>query len=371
MHGLAFACGDTSAIVNMRGVIAQSAVRRATTLAGSVVIGLSTVALSQGTAVAAGLTSHHVAGIQSDISCLSKQLCVAVGYNNASKADVVALNNGVPAHVSVVPGSDALYSVSCVAAKGCVAVGQSNKAGGPTIVTIGKNGRTASVDRPKAPAGVSLSRIACITLTNCEVVGNDVFTTPASIAVASWNGHKLTVHTVHGLKGSSMSIQGVGCRGSSCLVVGYALDVATTTGVVVPVHHGKPGAITKVPGRSLTGVACTTAARCFVVGYSQTGGFIATLNNTKVLSSTPEQADLFAIACHLNACTSVGEELPPPSYPQTDAFVGVVVSMTSGAVTSTQVAGASDGLEGVAQPTTGLFAAIGAAQTKGSVVTTG
>ena len=347
-----------------------STVARLTTTA---LLAAGALALSAPAALAASITNHQVSGFQSEVACLTSHLCVLAGYTNHGVGDVIAVRDGVPGHTSTVKHSRGMYDVSCPGKSGCVALGQPSDDVGALFVKISGSGVATSAKLVTVPAGVTISSIACASLTSCTVAGTDFFATPTSIEVGSWNGSKLTLHQVKAPKGgANTNIGGVACWGSSCLVAGYAEKGTGSLGIVLAVDHGKPGKLTTVKNDFFYGIACASATSCYASGFvAQGAGVIVPLDKgVPGKPLTTGTADSFGIACGAGSCTAVGLELAPEG--SGDNNWGVIFSVANGKITGTSTdssVGGFDGSGNVARAGR-FFAAVGPAQHGGSEVAT-
>jgi hypothetical protein len=327
-----------------------------------------------GAAGAATGTDRNFAGFGNDVSCLSATRCVVVGYNTKGVGDVVPVVHGAPGKAKTVPKTSFVYGVSCPSAKGCVAVADPNSGAGAAVVPINSKGVPGKAAHPSTSAGDALTHIACTTRTSCTLVGTNIFTSPASIVMSTWNGKKLTRHTVKSVKGSSSTVvEGVTCVGTTCYVAGYAVSGPKVTGFVVRTSHGKPGKLQTVAGDNLYDVGCKNSTHCWAVGFDQAGGVIVTLSSAKMTARKHVHAPLAGIACRDSACTAVGEQLPVSPQTSESGFIGVYLHLSDGVVKNTTVDTSSGGYTGVDQSSPMHFAAVGAAS-KGSAaseVTTG
>jgi hypothetical protein len=327
------------------------------------------LSISPTIASAATFTNHAVAGIQYRASCLTAQVCVVAGYSERSIGDVVAVRNGVPGHVSIVAVTQGIDDVSCPNATGCIALERTGNDVGTGFVSINSAGVVTHAVKVATPAGVTLGRISCTSLKNCEVAGSDFFTSPPAIEVGTWNGTKLVLHRVSTVpKATATIVEGLKCVGATCLVVGYVNHGSSNVGFALSVVGGTKFKLRTVGNDSLYGVSCATQVRCFAVGFNAAGGVIVSLTGGAATSSVSTKPDLYGIACVGFACTAVGEELPPP--PSTDADWGAVLSVIGGSVTSTQLVPQSLGYEGVAR-VGGVFTAVGAGHGLTSEITAG
>ena len=234
----------------MRASVSRSSLRAGVLT----LVALLLLALASSAARAASLTNAKLAGFQGDVSCLSSKLCVAVGYDTHGVGDVVAVRGGVAGHVSSVAKTQSFYSVSCPSASGCLALGVASTGAGVVLATVNRSGAVSAVRRPSVPAGVSLGRIACVSLTSCVLAGNDVFLSPDPVVIGAWNGRTLTLRHVAPPAGSTDTVvERVGCFAVACDVVGYANKGATNVGFVVTTSRGRPTGLHVAPGDSLCG----------------------------------------------------------------------------------------------------------------------
>lgn len=154
-------------------------------------------------------------------------------------------------------------------------------------------------------------------------------------------------------------------------MVGYVtLASGATEGVIISISHGRVTGVKTVPGASLYGVSCASAALCYAAGFTSSGGIVVTINGGVPRASVTTAADLLGIACRGVACVAVGQGLPAAGSPSA-AFQGVVVSLASGAVTNTTEVAQSGGFDAVALAPDGTYAAVGPAHGAGSEVTIG
>ena len=327
------------------------------------------------TAWATTPTSHIVPGHQAGVSCLSRSLCVLVGYNSQSTGDVVVLRDGVPVRQAAVPGSKALYSVSCSEGAGCVAAGENTNDTQLMLVTLNSSGAIVSTKSLTLQTGVTLTRISCVTTSSCALSGDDIFVSPAGLDIGHWDGHAVTVSQVPAPTGTSApSLQAVSCSGTNCVAVGSAFKGVNVDGLVLrSVGWAKPQ-LYVVPNYSLYGVSCVSGSLCYAAGSTRTGGIVIPVTNGKAGTAATAGADLMGIACRASTCVSAGEKLAPPGAARNDNYYGALVTTVAGKITSTQLVAASGGYANIAQYG-GSFVALGASQGQiigtGSAVTTG
>jgi hypothetical protein len=310
-------------------------------------------------AAAVTVSNHQVSGIMAAISCLTRSRCVAVGYGK-HRGQVVVLVNGRQAGVSYVPAG--LFSVSCPSRSGCWAIGV--RKGGADLVQLSRAGKVTRQITAKVPSSVSLLQISCVTMTSCEIVGDNPSIVGnfnlGTIEVASWNGKKLKV-TNAGTAGAIVYGEGTSCWQTNCVVVGTVqLDSTTAAGFILTIKRGKPGKLnlTKLKRDFLVAVSCVSSSTCYA---ASSDGFVVTLKNGVAGFEQSEPVGLTSIECAGATCRAVGQN--------------VIFTLTNGVATGSSVVDkAVSGFRGpncIARRGNG-FAAIGSAHTRGaSEVVTG
>ena len=121
--------------------------------------------------------NHQIPGLEGAISCLTAYWCVAVG-RGTHHGQIVVLAKGRQAGVYYIP-SGQLSSVSCPTRSRCWAFGAAR--GGMIFFQIGSAGtskriRVLSRITAKLPAAVSMDQISCVSMTSCELDGQDTST---------------------------------------------------------------------------------------------------------------------------------------------------------------------------------------------------
>jgi hypothetical protein len=326
-----------------------------------VVLVITLVTLVPSVAIAGTPTNHTISGYNFFGSCMNSKYCVAGGYNSKGVGDVVAIHNGSQSHVSTLPGSQRLDAVSCPTSSACVGVASF---GGSDIgiISINATGVVTGTKKITLTAGYDLTRIACVSATQCELSGVDVFASPEQIVVATWNGKTLVSHKVAvPSKGTDPDIEAVSCWTTTCVVVGSAyVHTSTVLGVSLSIVNGTSIKSHTVVNHSLYGVSCISTSRCYAAGYDEHGGVIDTLTNGSLTSSTATPgSDLMSIACVSTTCTAVGEELATGIT--NDTYWGTIYPFTSGHLGTVDVDDPVDGFTSVAA-SGGSFAAFGPTQ---------
>ncbi len=349
-----------------RIVAALAAKATVTTVVLASAVLASSAALAPGTAQASATATHSLSdkpmsGVQSVIGCLSTKLCIVGGYTEKSVGDIVPVHSGVPGKAQTVRHTSDMYSISCPNPSGCIALARPSNDIGALIVKIGSSGKVLSAKNYSVPAGASLSRIACTTLTSCVVTGNDVFTSPITMEVGTWNGSKVTLHKVSPPHGASDPIiSGLSCASTSCYAVGFADKGTDGVGLLLPISKGKAGKLTSVTGEALAAIACISKTRCYVGGYNRTSGLIWTLAGGKLSAPKTAPPDLLTIACAGPLCTAAG----------TNGLNGTITTVSGGTPGSTQTDATSGGFSDIARKHN-VFVAVGPKLHGESEVTSG
>ena len=160
---------------------------------------------------------------------------------------------------------------SVVPEHGCVVLGSATTTVNPLLITLGKSGRPIRHATPAVPANTTVSGISCTAIDDCVLVGYDIEAQPNKLYVGVWNGHRVAEHRVHGLKkNQDIDFVTVDCHGSNCLLVGESEGFKADDGIVVPIHHGHPGKVTKLPGDDFTAVDCVSSSRCYATQPGRT-----------------------------------------------------------------------------------------------------
>jgi hypothetical protein len=310
-----------------------------------------------------------IAGLQVSIGCLSTTRCVVGGYNARGTGDVVAVNNGVPGHISVVAGTVGIDDISCPNKSGCVAVAHTSNGEDAEFVSINADGAVSGTKKVVTSTGDVVDEIACVSLTNCETAGLDVLTTPEGYEIGTWNGTKLVEHRVAAPPSSKDTlVSSISCFASSCDVVGYIEHVAIITGVSIKVTGGDHFALHTVAHDVLNAVSCTSASVCYADGSNTAGGFVVKLlNGLMAANVSTATSDFYGIGCVGASCIVAGKENATAGP---HAFWGTIYVYTAGKLSSPQVDELSSGFEDAAR-VAGTYAAIGLGQSANSDVTTG
>jgi hypothetical protein len=236
---------------------------------------------------AAGASRAAVAGTNpalSGVSCVGASNCLAVG--STGFVSLVERWNGTKWTVVARPPGRGLTRVLCTGVSDCIAVGWTTASLVPPFSPVSGvyhwNGSAWTMMATPSPAGqiiAGFSDIACVSRSNCTVVGNSGSGSDVNPLAEHWNGAAWTLMSTPSppsLSGSSFS--GVACSSpSNCSAVGITEGgnyvwlpmvehwngttwtiVSTPTIKSMPDAQGSTAAV-------FTDVACPGASTCIAV----------------------------------------------------------------------------------------------------------
>jgi hypothetical protein len=229
--------------------------------------------------VVVGINGGTVGGAQvvagtellTSAACGGVAACEAVGYNAAGQGVVVGVANGVPGPARVVPGTFELDGIACADAVSCEAVGSNSANQGVVVAIVHGIPGAAHV----VAAAEVLDGVACPDASTCRAVGFSASRPQRGLVVSTGAGNPGMARIVPG----TSTLRGVACRSAAdCEAVGSSSSPVSSSGRVVPVTDGTPGAAQAIPASrdtrfpppgetALRGVACVRSAPvCAAVG---------------------------------------------------------------------------------------------------------
>ena len=213
----------------------------------------------------------------SDISCTSATVCMAVGTSQGSTSQVLAESRSgsiwaVQDVAQPAPGSS-LNGISCTSASACITVGDTPKGSTgakPLAERWDGIGWTILGAKDIATATrTTLTEVSCVSATRCMAVGDSENSVREVPLAELWNGIRWRILPAPAVKGGTLSL--------------------------------------------LSGISCTSSARCIAVGYSVKSGNFATLAELwngqawKIIATpTAAGAAFNAISCKAGMCEAVG-----------------------------------------------------------------
>jgi hypothetical protein len=207
--------------------------------------------------------------------------------------------------------------VTCVDTTDCIAVG--SPSGSEIGLAEQWDGTTWTA--LKTPNGTgNLESVSCTSATSCVAVGeslNDLQV--ASPLIYSWNGTKWTTEASAGTSLPNLGLTGVSCTSPArCLAVGYAIDRLGSPEAFSEIWNGSTWAAESIPtprgGAEPEGVQCSSAIACVTVGARSHGAFAEgwdgaawTVQKTATPVGAGTSAAFEGVTCaHSVSCTAVG-----------------------------------------------------------------
>jgi hypothetical protein len=330
----------------------------------------------------------------SSVSCpIRSTSCTAVGgyYKEGVQYMVAESRTGTKWHEDTVPLStsydtDVLTDVSCQNPTSCTAVGTyhdpvDGDRGLAEVMLPRWQPQVAAV--PSGAIATGLQTVSCASTSACMAVGNYEGSGSTFYALAeSWNGGSWTVQDVP--NASSTDFSGVSCTAANaCTVVGDAVS----GGDLAPLAerwNGTSWSVQSTPNPSgavdsyLTSVSCTSATACTAVGFSTDGSGNQTLlaeswnGSTWTMHTTPDPSgsdtiEFNTVSCaSSSACVAVGYYLSPSYTVLAEIWNGTSWKLDNPALPS----GGSDGyLSGVSCTAATACTAVGNYYNGSKVVT--
>src|SRR5215471_17246798 len=269
-------------------------------------------------------------GFLSGVACTSATACTAVGASNPFTPSATTLAerwNGTRWTLQATPnppqGGGGLNGVSCTSASACIAAGNSNAG------TLAErwNGTRWRIQPTPTPAGAQfafLNTVACPAAADCTAAGAYINSSGAfQTLVERWNGTRWRIQaTPNQGAGAASLLIGVACTSAAaCTAVGYS-DLNGSTAVLVERSAGRTWRIQAAPSPPgaassfLNSVWCASASACITVGATtnkaRTPATLAERWNGRAwaIRPTPSPAGggaLNGVSCtSLSACTAVG-----------------------------------------------------------------
>ena len=202
----------------------------------------------------------------SDVACVTKTDCIAVGPSNTQQAGLAEQWNGKTWTVLQTPAAEGnLEGVSCTSVDACIAVGTTFnlQTGTSTALAESWNGTEWSLMKtPSTGTGsieTELLSVSCGAAQSCVAVGVSVNDQDVgSPLIESWNGSKWSIDKSAPTSASNLGITGVSCTSAtSCMATGYAFDRLNSPVAFSEMWNGTTWTSEKIPTPS--GARCSTA----------------------------------------------------------------------------------------------------------------
>jgi uncharacterized repeat protein (TIGR01451 family) len=274
------------------------------------------------------------------VSCVSTNMCTAVGYYNAPQngsgywQTLVESWNGSAWSVVPSPNTSAsqdnyLFGVSCVSAFSCVAVGYYENRVTAFDGTLaeswdGSHWTIVPTSAPSAQPGW-LDGVSCSSVSACIAVGRTYDGVNYQTLVLSWDGTAWSVVASPNQVSADNYLEAVSCvNANTCTAVGYSApggtgslgtlieSVSGSAWSIVPSPNGPDGAGQLFAVSCVAASACTAAGRGFGVQFV---GLVEVWNgatwSAASVPTPPSQAggvEFWGVSCvSANVCTAVGD----------------------------------------------------------------
>ncbi len=230
-----------------------------------------------------------------ETTCISATDCWAVGRYDAGSADqtLIAHWDGVSWSIVSSPNAtaaedNALTSVACTSASNCWAVGYYEAEDALQTLILRWNGTTWSlVASPNTSITQEnvLRSVTCASASACWAVGYFNAGSAYQTLIARWNGTAWSITTSPNTLALQTNIlNDVTCTSATdCWAVGYYRSSLAVNQTLVQRWNGSSWSIVTsantlpTEANILEGITCASAADCWAVGSSDTGGVLRTL----------------------------------------------------------------------------------------------
>ena len=261
-----------------------------------------------------------------DVTCITTTDCIAVGAPNTEEDGLAEQWNGKTWVVLQTPsGEGELESVSCTSASACVAVGTALEETGPVPLAESWNGTEWKVMK-LAPVGsgsieTELLSVSCGSAESCVTVGVALSEEEVgSPVIESWNGTKWSTENSAAGSPANLGLTGVSCTSAArCMVTGYSFDRLGSPEAYSEISNGTTWKTENIPspggGAVLYDLECSSSNACVTVGGGAKGalaegwnGKIWTVEKAVNPPGSGTSTYLEGVDCTTStACTAVGD----------------------------------------------------------------
>jgi hypothetical protein len=209
----------------------------------------------------------------SSIACASKRNCYAVGFQGPHVAStaVLAHISGAGKLLSRTTGPGSGFSaIACPSSALCLISDFNSPQESIVLLNSGHLGTSHPF-----PASTYVQALSCYKGKLCYALGGNSSATPAVtdelFPVNPATGAIGTMATIGGgFSGTSLAC----LSASRCLVAGFTGSGSTGKAAAVAVNSGTPGSPVSYAGSSFSGVACASATECYAVGQNTAGAIV-------------------------------------------------------------------------------------------------
>lgn len=252
--------------VNNEAFTAVACVDNTTTCLAIAQDAIATVSTSGGTLRVTATPKPPTGGIVAlgSIACASTSDCYAVGFQGprlSSQAIAVQLSGTGSIKKTIIDKGSGIGAIACPTSTHCFLSDYQR----PNIVIQEVTGTTISAGH-NMPAKTYVQAISCFGTAICYALGGNSSATPAV------TNELFPLNTTTGAPGAAITVHGFNATGiacnsaTRCVLVGFTGSGSTAKFGDVVINTGKAGTPTNLPGTSLSGVACSSSTVCFGVG---------------------------------------------------------------------------------------------------------
>jgi hypothetical protein len=208
------------------------------------------------------------------IACASSSSCYAVGFQGTevtSQALVLRLAASGKLLKKMVDTGTGISAIACPSSKLCLLADHTKAKESIQLLSNGHFGTSHAF-----PADTYISQVTCFQAKACFALGGSTSSeTAATNELFPLNPKTGAIG--HVVKTGTFSGNGMACASATrCLIVGFTTSGSTTAPALVTVTRGKPGHPAKI-GAAADGfaeVACASATDCYAAGLSRSGAIV-------------------------------------------------------------------------------------------------
>jgi hypothetical protein len=208
------------------------------------------------------------------IACAGSTNCYAVGFQGTevkSEALVVRLSASGKLLKKMIDSGTGVSAIACPSGKLCLLADHSKTRESIQLLSDGHFGTSHAF-----PAGTYVSQITCYQAKACFALGGSTLSETATTNELFPLNPK-TGAIGHVVKTGTFSGNGMACATATrCLIVGFTTSGSTTAPGLVTVARGKPGHPARIgaAGDGFAEVACASASDCYAAGLSSSGAIV-------------------------------------------------------------------------------------------------
>lgn len=235
---------------------------------------VATVAVATGAMTVTAVPKAPPGGIVAlgAIACASAKACYAVGFQGSrptTQAIVVRLSAAGKVVKKTVDTGTGSGAIACPASSRCLLSDFVSPTTSIQVLANGKIGASSPM-----PANTYVQAISCYHAKLCYALGGNGSANPAVtdelFPLNPTTGAPGSVITLPGINGT-----GLACASATrCVVAGFTGSGSTAKPATVVVNGGTAAKPVNHPGVNLSGIGCASATVCYAVGLAGTGAIV-------------------------------------------------------------------------------------------------